>query len=320
MWFRNIFPPKEGHLSKAIAIPGNSWPDFRLSTGSLRQLNGLQVNASRFIKGNAAGMRYSLRRKPAAEFREHRMYVPGDDIRHVDWKASARQEHIFIKQGEHPKEASVYLLLDCSGSMAWGGQPKFHACLQLAAAFGFMSLANYDRLMVVPLGRSDIQPLGFISGKGQFPTFLNYLRRLTFAGKYNLQQVIQNFTARQARGGGLTLILSDLLDSPHLSDVLQLLPIPTWDVLVFHLLHPEELNPSIKGDFEMVDVESGLKANYDINADAIETYQKQIQVWRTRLEMGCVEANAYYNLIPTDWSLEKEMIPHLRSVDVIRSA
>jgi uncharacterized protein (DUF58 family) len=248
------------------------------------------------------------------------MYVPGDDIRHVDWKASARQEHIFIKQGEHPKEASVYLLLDCSGSMAWGDQPKLRACLQLAAAFGFMALANYDRLMVVPLGRLDLQPLGFISGKGQFPPLLNYLRGLTFSGKYDLKEAIHDFTRRHARGGGLTLILSDLLGTPHLSDILQLLPIPTWDVLVFHLLHPEELKPSLKGDFEMVDVESGLKANYDINAEAIDTYQNRIKAWRERLELDSVEANAFYNLIPTDWSLEKEVIPHLRSVDVIRSA
>jgi uncharacterized protein (DUF58 family) len=320
MWFRNIFRLDKVRPSSSAAEPANCWRDLRLSARSLRQLNGLQLNASRYIKGNAVGSRYSLRRKPAAEFREHRMYVPGDDIRFVDWKASARQEHIFIKQGEHPKEASVYLLLDCSGSMAWGEQPKLRACLHLAAALGFMTLANYDRLMVVPLGRSDIQPLGFISGKGQFPTFLNYLRRLTFAGKYDLHQAINNFMSRQAHGGGLTLLLSDFLDSPRISDVLQLLPIPTWDVLIFHLLHPEELKPSIKGDFEMVDIESGTRANYDINVAAIETYQKRIKAWRERLEMDCVEANAFYNLIPTDWSLEKEVIPHLRSVDVIRSA
>jgi uncharacterized protein (DUF58 family) len=319
MWFRNIFPLDQVHPRSTNSEPVNSWRDLLLSAGSLRQLNGMQLNASRYLKGNAAGLRYSLRRKPAAEFREHRMYVPGDDIRHVDWKASARQEHIFIKQGEHPKEASVYLLLDCSGSMAWGDRPKLRACLQLAAAFGFMALANYDRLMVVPLGRLDLQPLGFISGKGQFPPLLNYLRGLTFSGKCDLKEAIHDFTRRHARGGGLTLILSDLLGTPHLSDILQLLPIPTWDVLVFHLLHPEELKPSLKGDFEMVDVESGLKANYDINAEAIDTYQNRIKAWRERLELDSVEANAFYNLIPTDWSLDKEVIPHLRSVDVIRS-
>jgi uncharacterized protein (DUF58 family) len=319
MWYRNIFHPKSGYLAES-ATQSDGWRDLSLSSRSLRQLNGMQLSASRFLQGKTAGLRNSLRRKPASEFREHRMYVPGDDVRHVDWKASARSEHIFIKQGEHPKEALVYLLLDCSSSMAWGQPPKLRASLSLAAALGFLSLSNYDRLMVIPLGRPDLQPLGFISGKGQYPLFLNYLRSLTFIGKVDLQDAIYQFTRHHSTKGGLILLLSDLLEVPRLTHILQLLPMPTWDVIIFHLLHAEELKPSIKGDFELIDIESRKRANYDINSEAVEMYGTRLKAWRDHLEIDCVNANAFYNMLQTDWSLEQEIIPHLRALNIIRNA
>jgi uncharacterized protein (DUF58 family) len=319
MWFRNIFRPNTeqpgGHLQDE-----KGWRELSLSPASLRQINGMQLNASRFLKGKTAGMRYSLRRRPALEFREHRMYVPGDDVRHVDWKASARSQHIFIKQGEHPKEAMVYILLDCSASMSWGQVQKFRASLSLASVLGLLSLANYDRLMVVPLGRRDLQPLGFISGKGQFPLFLNYLRSVTFSGRLDLKQAISHFTRQHSRGGGLVFLLSDLLGTPAMKEVLELLPTPSWDVTVFHLLHPEELKPSLRGDFEFIDIEEGKRLNYDIHAEAIETYGRRLKDWLSRLEQECVEVNAFYSLLQTDWSLEHEIIPRLRALNIIRAA
>ena len=99
-------------------------PEVLLPPHAVNQLNHLKLNASQYLPGFTAGTRASIRRRPAFDFREHRTYVPGDDVRYVDWKASARQEHIFIKQGEYPKEASVQILLDCSRSMDWGNPRK----------------------------------------------------------------------------------------------------------------------------------------------------------------------------------------------------
>ena len=110
--------------------------------------------------------RVSNRRKPAIEFREHRMYVPGDDIRFVDWQASARQDQIFIRQGEMPKDVIVYLLLDTSASMLWGKTPKRNAQLSLAAALGYAALQNGDRLYVHAYGENNNPDFGPASGKG----------------------------------------------------------------------------------------------------------------------------------------------------------
>ena len=132
----------------------------KLTPQTFRQLNRLQLNAGRYLPGHAVGMRPSLRRRPSSEFKEHRMYVTGDDVRFVDWKASSRSEHVFVKLGEQPKEATVYILLDCSQSMDWGDPPKVGTALALAAAIGYMALSQGRSLDDRSLYRKDHQAFG----------------------------------------------------------------------------------------------------------------------------------------------------------------
>lgn len=317
MWFRRILRLAETSFAFNKTPVDHSQVEaaLRLSAQAVRQLNRLQLRAGRYLPGTAAGLRPSLQRKLAYDFREHRKYVPGDDVRYVDWMASARQEHVFVKQGEHPKEATVYLLLDCSASLNWGQPPKYAAALSLAAALGYLALAQADRLVVYSLAQPAVRPFGPISGKGQVPALLNYLRSLPFQGQLRLERSLQEIT-RRARGG-LVLLISDLLDVPDFSSILNNFPSPTWDVNVFHLLHPQELEPGLRGDFRMIDVESGATANYDLDGRALQLYQQQLDAWRAGLEQACVENNAFYTLIPAGWSLEREIIPHLRSVQVV---
>ena len=281
---------------------------------ALNQLNRLQLNASPYLPGSAAGMRSSLRRKPAYDFQEHRLYIPGDDVRFIDWKASARQEHVFIKQGEHPREATVCLLLDCSASMFWGEPPKSGLALQLAAAIGYLALSNRDRFYMQPM-QPNITPFGPFEGKGQVPLLLNYLQSLSFVGGLNLVDSVNALTRRMR--GGLVFVLSDLLGVDDLAQALDLLPPPTWDVIVLQLLHPEEIKPGIKGDFQMVDIETGRVTNYDINAKAVQMYHQRIEQWRSEVESVCAQSGAFYTLVNTNWRLGEEAIPHLRSLNIL---
>lgn len=304
---------KTNPLTQEPKGKSNQW--IHLNPRAVSQLNHLKLNASQYLPGFAAGTRASTRRRPAFDFREHRTYVPGDDVRFVDWKASARQEHIFIKQGEYPKEASVQILLDCSRSMDWGDPTKHDAARQLTAALGYTALSQGDRLVIQTLSSESIKPLGPISGKGQVPTMLNYLMNTSCAGKIDLTESVKELTRR--RKGGLVLIISDLLDVSSLGQAIELLPVPTWDVVVLHLLHSEEVQPTVKGNFKMVDIETGGAANYDINQASLEVYKQRLDTWRDELEYICNDNNSFYSLILGDWSLEQRIIPHLRSLNIL---
>jgi uncharacterized protein (DUF58 family) len=277
----------------------------------------LQLNASRYLPGASIGQRPSLRRLPSSDFLDHRMYIPGDDIRFIDWKASARHEHTFIKQGNLPKEITVYILLDCSVSMGWGNSQKSFCMLQIAMVIAYLALNHSETLFIVPLGKGKISSLGPIHGKGQIPAVINYLKQIPIEGQSDLKEDVINFRKKIAKQGGIVYILSDLLYLTKMDEVLEKFRVPSWDVVLLHILHPEELNPTISGNFEFQDVETGNRANYDINQDAKMKYLQHLTDWMSQVEVTCVEHNHFYSMIPSDWDLETRIIPHLRAVDLV---
>lgn len=333
-WRRGIFRSRS--RPQAGEAPSGRPRPASLSPVALRQLNRLQLSAGRLLPGMIAGQRTSSRRTPALDFREHRAYVPGDDVRFVDWKASARQEHIFVRQGEQPKEAQVYLLLDCSASMAWGFPPKAEAALRLAAALAYLALAHGDRLTLVPLvdsvrvrgrERGDLperlrsgllRPLGPLSGKGQVPLAFSYLNALPFHGQVDAARALRTFSRRPGGMTGLVLLVSDLLGASDLGQALSSLPAPAWDVVVFHLLHPDELRPPLRGDYELIDVEDGRRRSVDLTPRALSAYRRRLDEWLASVETLCTQHHARYTLIDSSWPLDDRVIPHLRSVQIVR--
>ena len=246
------------------------------------------------------------------------MYVPGDDIRFVDWRASARHQQVYVRQGDLEKDAIVYLLLDCSASMGWGELPKAALQRKLALIFGYLTLNQGDRLFVHPYGGSGNLDFGPVSGKGQYSQLVRYLSRLNYSGGSDLSQGVLSLKKKISRGG-ILIVLSDLLESGSIDTVLKRLPAPQWWVNVVHLLHPEELDPSLRGRLELVDIETGMKANYDLTSEAIGTYRQRVDRWQNSLELACIENHAFYSVVKSDASLDKEVLPYLRSIKVLVS-
>ena len=320
MWYRRIFRLSKRVVQavpKLFIQPGKvAGQGHRLSPESLRQLDRLQIRGSRALRGDRTGVRVSNRRKPSTEFIEHRMYVPGDDIRFVDWQATARHEQIFVRQGQMPKDVIVYLLLDTSGSMLWGKQPKRETQLALASALGVAALQNGDRLYVQAYGANPNPDFGPASGKGHLTGLTRYLNQLTYGGESNLEAAIQSLTQKVTRGG-VVFILSDLLERGDLGQVLSSVPAPKWWVNVLHLLHPAEISPEIRGSWVLEDSETGRQMNYDLSHEAIRRYRRRVADWRTQLEMTAVSHHAFYLMLNTDAALDKEILPVLRERQVL---
>ncbi|HUF37397.1 MAG TPA: DUF58 domain-containing protein [Anaerolineales bacterium] len=317
MWFRTIFRREPASETEADGPTGVQ--AFELSGRLFTRLNRLRLASTRRLRGAGAGQRPSARRRPAADFREHRQYVAGDDIRFVDWNASARSEQVFLKQGEQPQETTVHLLVDTSASMAWGEPPKHAAVLPLAAALGYLALNGDDRLHLVPLlteGGTAAGPVDRpFKGKGQFPTLWKTLQGLRFDGRSRLLPTVRRLV--QTSRGGIVLVLSDLLEEDELDKALALLPRPAWEAYVLHTLHPAELEPALLGEFELVDSETGRRAGYDVDAPALDAYRARLDRWRGDVERVCIRHSVLYTLVSTGWSLERESVPHLLGLRVL---
>ena len=325
MLFRNIFRGKPRTNQSPLKRPDQG-ASAGLSTQTLRQLDRLRLNTGPFMPGPPVGARMSQMRKPAADFRDHRQYTPGDDVRYVDWKASARQEHVFVKQGETQKAAMVYILIDCSASMRWGNPPKSEAALALANALAYMALAHNDRLVLVPVTGTpaadgkitqSMRLMGPFWGKGQAPMLKRYFENLRFQGQIDLTQAMVGLSQRKLSQGGLVLVITDMFGSGGLPTALARLQAPAWKVVFCHMLHPNEINPDLNGFFEMQDIETQQKKRYQITPKVLEQYRQRLQAWQDELTQMCQKSKAVYSLFPTNGSLENEMIAQLQRIRVV---
>jgi len=321
MWFKDIFRRLSGSAPpERDAVKSEEASDALDDLSFLRRLDRLTLRASRYLRGDAlaAGQRPSLRRLPSNDFREHRLYLPGDDLRHVDWNASARAEHIFVKLGERPKEAAVHILLDNSASMNWGQPSKFWAAKRLAAGLGYLALSHGDRLAIAPLAEG--RPLfGPSHGKGRIPAMIRCLRELPLAPRADFPAAARRYAHRPSRGG-LVIFISDLLGVSDLASALDYFPLPKWQALVLHLLHPAELAPALRGEIELEDAETGAQANYDLTPAVLEQYTFHVRAWCESVERACYDQTAAYARLLADWPIEQMVMPYLRRRGMVATA
>ena len=118
----------------------------------LERLQGLDLAVDRLLGGEGGGGRTSSRRGPGTEFREHRSYTPGDDLRTIDWNAYGRLEEFHVKEHAAEGRLDLALFLDASPSMNYGRFNKLALARELAACLGFVALRRLDQVTVVPLG------------------------------------------------------------------------------------------------------------------------------------------------------------------------
>src|SRR5271157_5694386 len=125
-------------------------PEPLLTPELLRRLEQFQLLAARRAKSSTKGERRSRARGHSVEFADYRDYVPGDDFRYLDWNLYGRLERLFLKLYEEERELPVRIFLDASESMTFGEPRKFDFARWVAAAIGYVALAGFDRVSVIP--------------------------------------------------------------------------------------------------------------------------------------------------------------------------
>src|SRR5437764_5317317 len=124
----------------------------------LAQLERLELVSRKVFRGRMKGERRSKRKGQSVEFADFRNYVPGDDLRFIDWNTYARLEKLFLKMFMEEEDLHFYALIDASLSMGFGEPTKLHYATQLAAALGFVGLVRGDRVKIETLGQTAAQP------------------------------------------------------------------------------------------------------------------------------------------------------------------
>ena len=212
------------------------------------RIRRLELTARRVVEGFLSGMHRSPYSGQSIEFLQHRQYTAGDEIRHIDWKVYARQDRLHIKQYEEETNLRLTLLVDRSGSMAYGeGESnKFDYASSLSASLAYLALRQKDAVSLYAFDDAVHRSIASRSNQHQLSRLLTVLESLGTDGRTDLLHVAKE-VAQSIPRRGLVVLFSDLLGVDRLVEGLRVLRQRGHDVAIFHVLHDHELDFEFSG-------------------------------------------------------------------------
>jgi uncharacterized protein (DUF58 family) len=301
-----------------------------LAADFLAKLDRLALVARRVRAGQTAGERRSTKRGTSVEFADYRDYTQGDDLRRVDWNVYARLERPYVKLFEEEEDLAVHVLLDGSGSMAWGGESaagdkrevidenKWACARRLAAALGYVALTSGDRLAVANL-KSQIpnSKFGPVRGRGHVLRFFDWLEEVGAEGTTDLSAALRSYAVSGGRAG-LVVLISDLFSPAGYAEGLTALSARGHEVAIVHVLSPDEVEPPLGGDLRLLDVETGEPQEVTIDGGMRALYRRRLEEWQGEIRATCRARDVHYVPIVTDTPFDRVVLYDLRRVGLVR--
>ena len=283
-----------------------------LEPALLAKLERLQLGTRNRLAGRFSGEHRSRRHGTSLDFADYREYHPGDDFRRIDYNLFARLDVLLLKLFEAEDDITVRLLVDTSASMATGG--KLRQAARVAAALGFVSLIRRDVVTVhtFPLDR----PAPRFVGRGASTPLFALLEDLDAVGETNFATACGHLLARPGPPG-VTVVISDLL-TPDWQQGITRLPARGGEVVVIHVLDREELEPTLVGDFELVDRETGAHVAVSLSPETLRAYEEVARAWTEEVAGRCRHAGATYVRLLADDDLDHLLLGSWRDDGVIR--
>jgi uncharacterized protein (DUF58 family) len=277
----------------------------------LRQLERLLVMMRSPVRGGLKGGRRSVKRGQSVEFADYRDYALGDDLRQLDWNVYARLERLFVKLFIEEEDVTVSLLVDASASMAAGRPAKLLFAKRAAAALGYIGLASEDRVTVSALAGRMARRRAAMRGSGRVFRLLADLSSIEPADGPTDLVAAARHAAAQLRGKGVVILFSDLLD-PGADRVIRELAATGSELIVLHVLSPEELDPALEGDLRLVDVETGDGVDVTVDLATLDAYKARLAAWKQDFADLAARRRASYVDLSSDTNLAVLMFNELR--------
>lgn len=249
------------------------------------------------------------------QYVDFRPYVPGDDLRQVDWHAYGRSGELFVRLYEDEQILPVHLLIDVSRSMDFGIPNKRQKALQLAGALSYVALCGYDRLQIGFLADRTVAMAGPFWGQHQWGAVSDALATAPSSTQTDFAASVGGYVDR-LKQPGLLIFFTDLL-SPTAEAGLRRLATAKHEAVVVQLLAPQELDPEPAEDVQLIDRETGQSIEVNLDLGTLAEYRRRLAEWTDRLARLCHERNARYLRLSSGDDLERETIRALRAQGVL---
>ena len=300
-----------------VAAPSPKAKAEILTPELLAQLERLELVTRKIFRGRMKGERRSKRKGQSVEFADFRNYVPGDDLRLLDWNLYARLDKLIIKLFMEEEDLHFYTLIDASMSMDFGTPTKLEYAKQLAAALSFIGLVRGDRVRIETIG----QPASFrgpvLRGRSNVWRMIKQLDEMAPGENTSLAAGVKNFCIRNP-GKGIVLLISDLMDKEGYETALRYFVSNEMDCYVIHLLSQEELQPDVKGDLKLVDCEDADEAEVTISAPLLARYQQTLAAFTRGAQDFCTRRGIHYMLANNQLPVADLVGQHLRRRGLVR--
>src|SRR5262249_51477725 len=282
---------------------------LRFDPSELRKYGGLTLVARTLVEGFLTGVHKSPYKGFSVEFAEHRQYYPGDEIRHIDWRAYGKTDRYYIKEYEEETNLKAQLLVDASGSMAYrsDGLSKFQYAQYIAASLSYLMLHQLDAVGLVTHDTKVRQMIPPKATSKHLLTLLDTLEKTQPGGETSMAPIWHEL-AGQFKRRGMIVILSDCFDQlTPLMRALQHFRHRRHEVLLFHILAPEEIefpfkkwtqfrNLEVSGDKRLVDPQRLRKE-----------YLKNFQAYCEQLRTQAGQMQIDYHLMRTDEPVDRAL-------------
>lgn len=280
----------------------------------LARLGSLPIKARVIVEGALSGMHRARLHGSSVEFAEHKEYSPGDELRHVDWKAYAKVDRYYVKQFEQESQLTIYLVLDASASMSFagGGMSKLEYGGLSLAALAYLAIQQQDKVGLLASGDRAIEtmvpPRARTTHLHDLLAVLDTVMARGGTGDESPAAVLQRISELSRRRRALIILASDLFDSEDKTlEVLRVLRAQRHDVSVLHILDPHEVSFPYDGLTQFESLETATRML--VNPNAIRRdYDERMQAFLTKCRGSMASAGVDYHFATTDTPLEKTLL------------
>ncbi len=281
------------------------------------KLSRLRLAMGHKASMNLTGNRKSVQKGSSMEFSDFREYMPGDDIRRIDWNAYGRLDRFYVKEYMEEKEAVVSILIDTSASMDYGANKKSNLACLLAAAFAYLGINNMDRVWLYDMQKMQ-SPFSASGGKRALSQITTWLEQLSFDGIVAIDEVIRQLPAK---GPGITILISDFLQESllyhtqeTLGKLLRFLDYRKQKTILLQVLAAEELSVELTGTRNLIDMENQSTLRLTLDTKSIQAYEKALQEFLTQIGSISAKTGAFHAVCSTKTDIYQLIFQDLKGL------
>jgi uncharacterized protein (DUF58 family) len=278
----------------------------------LTKLENLSLASRRIVRGQLMAQRRTRRMGGGVEFAEHREYVSGDDFRYLDWNLFARHDELLLKRFQEEEDLHVYLLLDCSRSMAVGDSAKFDLARRVVAALAYIALADLDRVSICAFADGVLQEFPLTRGKARILRLMEFLEQLQANGPATALSALAREFAVRPQKRGLAIVVSDFFDPAGFEKGLDILRHHNYEAHVVQIHLKSEAIPTVLGDVEFVDVESDDVRSLIVTETHLEKYRMAFEQFLQRIRTYCATCGMACIVSTTDRTFDELILEMMR--------